>query len=691
MQMVSRLGVKFVVLVVAILSLTLLLSASWFVTQQKQQLQEQLLDREKLIGNFLAAASVGPILSYDFVTLENYVKDTDTRPDVVFSVILDSNNIPLTNYINNNNPYVRNLASGAELDSITDLLQIALQSPSVTVATFPIEYNQRQLGSVIVGISNERLEQEIMDYFVLQLAVYSTIILFLSLSIYLVFRFSVLQPINHLINGARRISDGQYDEPVMVTSRDEMGELTKTFNNMMSEVRKDRELLNFQANFDSLTGLPNRVQAVERLALEISRAQREDHGFAIIFIDLNNFKYVNDTMGHMAGDELLAGLSKRFRSVLRGSDIIARLGGDEFLVILPTATRPAESKEVAQRLIDSLEDAIMVQGREVFIRCSMGIAIYPTDGKSAEELMANADNAMYQSKLAHTDDISFFAPEMNQKFKERLELEHDMHLALEQQQFKLYYQPIYNIKEQRVVGAEVLLRWLHPKRGIIHPLTFIPLAESTGRIIQIGRWAIHSALTSVRDLLEQGLNPGYVTVNVSRVQLTSDFEAMIQSALDLANLPASRLRLEVTESALMEHYGELPEMLRRLDSIGVKLVLDDFGTGFSSLNYLKHFPFHTLKIDKSFIDNVPDNEDDASLVRGIIAMARSLGLTIISEGVERDDQYRFLLGSDVDAAQGYLFARPMSYDDYIAYLLKQQDSANASSAGETSILLKKPR
>lgn len=691
MRMVSRLGVRFVVLVVSILSLTLLVSASWFVEQQKQQLQEQLLDREKLIGNFLAAASVESILSYDFVTLENYVKDTDTRPDVVFSAILDSNSIPLTNYINTNNPYVRNLANGGEFTSIADLLQVALQSPSVTVATFPIEYNQRQLGSVIVGISNERLEQEIMDYFVLQLAVYSTIILFLSLSIYLVFRFNVLQPIHHLINGARRISDGHYDEPVAVTSSDEMGELTETFNSMMSEVRKDRELLNFQANFDSLTGLPNRIQAVERLGLEISRAQREGHGFAIIFIDLNNFKYVNDTMGHMAGDELLAGLSKRFRSVLRGSDIIARLGGDEFLVILPTATRPAESKEVAQRLIDSLEDAIMVHGREVFIRCSMGIALYPTDGKSAEELMANADNAMYQSKLAHTDDISFFAPEMNQIFKERLELEHDMHLALEQQQFKLYYQPIYSIKEQRVVGAEVLLRWLHPKRGIIHPLTFIPLAESTGRIIQIGRWSLHSALTSVRDLLEQGLNPGYVTVNVSRVQLTRDFEAMVQSALDLANLPPSRLRLEVTESALMEHYGELPEMLRRLDNLGVKLVLDDFGTGFSSLNYLKHFPFHTLKIDKSFIDNVPDNEDDASLVRGIIAMARSLGLTVVSEGVERDDQYRFLLGSDVDAAQGYLFARPMSYDDYITYLLKQQDSANASSADGKSVSIKKPR
>ncbi len=680
MRASSRLGVKFVVLIVGILSLTLVVSASWFMQQQQKQLQEQLMERGKIIGHFLSHVSVEAILAYDFVSLESYVKDTNRRQDIVFSLILDEKEVPLTSYINNDNPQVRSLAEGNEFTDVSELLQAALQSPSITVARFPIKNQDKLLGHAILGISKERMEREVLDYFYTQLVIYSAIILFLSLAIYLVFRFNVLHPIRHLISGAKRIADGHYEEPVKIVSNDEMGSLTTAFNSMMSEVRKDRELLNFQANYDALTGLPNRVQAIERLGSEIARAQRSNQSFSVIFIDLNNFKYINDSMGHMAGDKLLAALGQRFRSVLRESDVLARLGGDEFLVILPTATRPTETKEVAQRLISSLTDAILISDREVFIRCSMGIALYPNDGKTAEELMANADNAMYQSKLSRTEDISFFEAEMNKAIKERLELEHDLHLALDREQFALYYQPILDAKTQRPVGAEALLRWHHPERGLIHPLTFIPLAESTGRIVNIGQWALNNALQTTRHLLEQGLNPGFITVNVSRVQLTRDFEALVQRALDDANLPPSRLRMEVTESALMERHGELPDMLRRLDNLGVKLVLDDFGTGFSSLNYLKYFPFHTLKIDKSFIDNVPESEDDASLVRGIIAMARSLGLNVVSEGVEREDQYRFLVGSGVDSIQGYLFARPMSLEDFTNYLQQFKNDTTITGA-----------
>jgi EAL domain-containing protein (putative c-di-GMP-specific phosphodiesterase class I) len=282
--------------------------------------------------------------------------------------------------------------------------------------------------------------------------------------------------------------------------------------------------------------------------------------------------------------------------------------------------------------------------------------------------MANADNAMYQSKLSNNAHFSFFAPEMNLAIKERLELEHDLYLALERKQFKLDFQPIVEARSRKPIGAEALLRWHHPERGLIPPLTFIPLAESTGQIISIGKWVLNSALHATRDLLERGIDPGYVTVNISRIQLTDDFEEIVQKSLDDANLTPSRLRLELTESALIEHCGELPDMLRRLHNIGVKLVLDDFGTGFSSLNYLKHFPFHTLKIDKSFTDSVPDDESDASLVRGIVAMSNSLGLNVVAEGIEHEHQYRFLFGSGVEYMQGFLFARPMTITNYQDYL-----------------------
>lgn len=673
----SRLGVKFVALTAGILSLTLLINASWFIQQQQTLLQEQLLERTAITGESLSQVSAEAILAFDFVSLENYVRDVSSKNDIVFCAILDSDGRPLTTYLDLNNPKVLSL----QHESIGKLIDSAKQSTDVMIEVFPIRVNQSELGTTVIGVSRERLEREMTDFFVLQLIIYCAIILFLSLAIYLVFRLNVLQPIQQLIQGARRIAEGNFDKPVNLTSNDEMGMLTTAFNNMMAEVRKDRELLNFQANFDALTGLPNRMQAIERLGNEISRAQRENHSFSVIFIDLNNFKYVNDTMGHMAGDKLLESLSLRFRSVLRDSDILARLGGDEFLLILPTATRPTEAREVAHRLIGSLRDAIMLGDREVFIRCSMGIALYPSDGHSAEELMANADNAMYQSKLSHTDDICFFAPEMNHAIKERMELEHDLHLALERNEFQLYFQPIIDAKSRQPIGAEALLRWQHPERGMIHPLTFIPLAESTGRIVQIGQWALNQSLQVIRQLLEQGVNPGFVTVNVSRVQLTRDFEATVQNALDSANLPPSRLRLEVTESALMEHIGELPEMLRRLDSLGVRLVLDDFGTGFSSLNYLKHFPFHTLKVDKSFIDSVPESQDAGSLVRGIIAMGKSLGLNVVSEGVEREDQYGFVKNAGVDSVQGYLFARPMTLEDFGEYLQQHSDNTNTSLTG----------
>ncbi len=664
----SRLAAKFVALVVGILALTLLINANWIVQRQTDLLQEQLLERGRLVGHTLSHVSIEAILARDFTMLGSYVRDASQRQDIVFSIILDKQDIPLTNYFDAASPLVRKLAAGQEFRSAAEVLNAARQSSSIEIEEFPILERGIFLGSAIIGISRARLERDLHDFLITQLLIYSAIIIFLSLAIYLVFHFNVLRPIMCLIEGSERIAKGNYEKAVEINSGDELGHLAATFNGMMGKVSEDRDLLNLQANFDDLTGLPNRIHATEKLGAEIARAEREKHSFAIIFIDLDNFKYVNDTMGHHAGDQLLEALSQRLSSALRETDVIARLGGDEFLVILPTAAQPAEGGEVAQRLIDSLNDPIRIANREIFIRCSMGIAIYPTDGHSADELMANADNAMYQSKLSSTENFSYFAPEMNLAIKERLELENDLHLALDREQFKLHFQPIIEANGRTPIGAEALLRWNHPERGLISPLTFVPLAESTGQIIPIGQWVLNTAMQATRDLLERGIDPGHITVNVSRIQLTKDFEKIVQNALDDANLPPSRLRLELTESALIESSGELPEMLHRLHSIGVKLVLDDFGTGFSSLNYLKHFPFHTLKIDKSFTDNVPDNESDSSLVRGIIAMSSSLGLNVVAEGVEYEHQYRFLFGSGVEQMQGFLFARPMTITDYRDYL-----------------------
>jgi len=670
----SKLGIKFVVLVVAILSTTLGLNATFSLKQQQTKLEEHLVERGRTLSHFASRISREAILSYDFIALDDYVKDVTKHRDIIFGVVLDTAGNPLTSYIDKSKPDVKAFTNSRPVNSIAELLAMARKSPDIIFQRFPITNRGETLGEFVVGISRARLESELTNNFIRQIMVYGLIILFLSTAIYFVFHYSVLLPVRELMLGSRRIADGNYRSPARVLSSDELGELTETFNNMMEDVRHDREMLNFQANYDSLTGLPNRLNAMDSLTREIARSHRHKTKFSLIFIDLNNFKFINDSMGHLAGDSLLISLSRRFTSVLRESDMIARLGGDEFLVVLPNTGDPEEARDAANRLADALTDPLVVEGREVYLQCSMGITIYPDNGTTTEALMANADNAMYQAKLATNDDIQFFAPEMNRSVEERLELEHDLHVAVQQHLFELHYQPIIDVSTRKIIGAEALIRWRHPTKGLIFPDVFIPLAEATGKIIPIGSWVLQQAAQDGAQLISQGIDPGYFAVNVSRVQLTKDFSGVVRKALADSGLSPHYLRIEITESALMEQQGSMRDLLYQMCNDGTQLILDDFGTGFSSLSYLKHFPFDVLKIDKSFINGVPHVESDASLVRGIVAMGKSLGIRVVAEGVEQEEQMDFLTACEVDAVQGYLFARPMPLNEYVA-LLRNDRSA----------------
>ena len=665
-----RLGSKFIALVAVILSATLGLSALYSLHVQSRLLQEQLFEKVRILGETSVPIGTEAILAFDFVALDKYVRDITQRRDLVFSVFLDAKQRPLTSYLDLHNPHLSALMTDNQQLSVDEVLQAFRQGrdPQVVLREFPIVHRDAPIGYLVLGVSTQRLNEQLDDALLQQLSVYVAIILVLAAGIFFVFRANVLGPIRRLQAGAKRIADGEFGEPVPISSPDELGELTESFNAMMRDVREDRELLNYQAYYDSLTGLPNRMLAMEHLYSEINRAYHDRTRFAVLFIDLDNFKLVNDTMGHQFGDELLKVISQRFKAVLRESDTIARLGGDEFLVLLPTKNDPAEIHYVADRLLDSMSEAVQLNEREVFIHCSIGIALFPDDGNTADVLMANADNAMYQAKLTSGGSVCFFAPEMNVAVKERLNLEHDLHLALERGEFRLNYQPIVDANSGRHVGAEALLRWHHPQKGVISPLTFIPLAETTGRIIAIGEWVMREACRQFAEWHTSGLTPGFVSVNVSRVQFHGNLETVVRRALEESGLPPGRLHLEITESVLMEHKGVVPEVLTRLNEAGVQLALDDFGTGFSSLNYLKHFPFRVLKIDKSFVDGLPHNSGDAALVRGIIAMAESLGLDVISEGVEREIQWKFLRATGSHFIQGFLFGRPMNAEAFATYL-----------------------
>jgi diguanylate cyclase (GGDEF)-like protein len=671
-----RLSAKFVILIVAILSSTLALNAYYSLRAHHDLMQKQLLENGRTLGQLAAYLGAEAIIANDFVALENYVRDVNGKKDVVFGAFLDTAERPLTSYLDPRNPDIAALVDKVSEVNVQQVLYyyISGKDDQVRVERFPIIHHDQTIGYLALGISLHRLNRQFESALKEQLLVSSLIILVLSLGIYSVFRFNVLRPIHELEEGALRVKDGNYDHPVGVVSGDELGALSDSFNAMMEEVRKDRRLLNYQANFDSLTGLPNRLMAMEQLRGEISRAAREQARFGMLFIDLDNFKIVNDTMGHQFGDSLLVEISRRLKIELRESDTLARLGGDEFLVLLPKAETPAEVEHVGRRLIAAIEKLIKLESREVFIHCSIGVAFFPADGETAQALMANADNAMYQAKRSKEESICFFAPEMNEAIRERLILEQDLHLALEREEMYLVFQPIVDTCSGRRVGAEALLRWRHPQKGLISPTVFIPLAEATQQIVPIGEWVLRQAGCKFSQWVAAGLEPGFISVNVSRVQLNSELEQIISDVQRECSMPEASLHLEVTESVLMDHQGsDVRQVLSNLEKLGVRLVLDDFGTGFSSLNYLKHFPFHTLKIDKSFVDGLPDDAGDVALVQGIIAMAEGLGLKVVGEGVERDGQWRSLRVAGSHMLQGYLFGEPMKDQEFTAFLRASKD------------------
>jgi len=353
---------------------------------------------------------------------------------------------------------------------------------------------------------------------------------------------------------------------------------------------------------------------------------------------------------------------------LRDTDTVARLGGDEFLVLAPDVTNEVQVEEIAERLLRAISEPQELSGRKVVAHCSIGIALYPDNGENVETLMANADNAMYQAKATGHGSAIFFTEEMNTRLRERMQMEQDLNLAVELGQLALHFQPIFDMAGQRHRGAEVLLRWHHPERGAVSPAVFIPLAEATGQIVGIGEWVLEQACRNWSAWHNGGINPGFLAINISRIQFRKRFSKRLSELMSVYGIPPQALELEITESVLLDDHHQVAEELNSLRAIGLTLSLDDFGTGYSSLSYLKRFRFDVLKIDRSFIAGLPDNPDDVSLVKAILAMAKGLDLRVVAEGVENQDQLNFVTNQGCELAQGYLLARPMNEEAYRSYL-----------------------
>jgi diguanylate cyclase (GGDEF)-like protein/PAS domain S-box-containing protein len=437
----------------------------------------------------------------------------------------------------------------------------------------------------------------------------------------------------------------------------------------ITERKQNEERLVYLANHDSLTGLPNRHLLLDRLRSAIAMSQRSDETIGLLFLDIDNFKWINDSLGHAAGDQLLTSVAERLTGMVRASDTVARLGGDEFVVLLTQTGSDLEIAQVAEKVIAAVARPLDLSGHEFHVTTSMGISTFPNDGQDAESLLKHADTAMYAAKSAGKNQFSYFDPAMNRAALERVELEQELRQALKRNEFELFYQPKYCVERQSVCGAEALIRWRHPRLGLVPPIKFIPLAEETSLIIEIGEWAIRSACNQIVEWQRAGLNPRRIAVNLSAIQLESDsFVPAVQRILQETGAPVSSLEFELTESMVLRNPDRSVVTLDRLRQFGIRLALDDFGTGYSSLSYLKRLPVHSLKVDRSFIEGVPRNPDDSQIVRMIIALARSVQLEVVAEGIETPAQRDFLTQLGCDFLQGYLFGKPMPAPELTALL-----------------------
>jgi diguanylate cyclase (GGDEF)-like protein len=425
--------------------------------------------------------------------------------------------------------------------------------------------------------------------------------------------------------------------------------------------RKQYQLqIEHQANYDALTGLPNRSLLYDRLKQAVY-AQRTVRAVAVVFLDLDHFKFVNDSLGHSTGDKLLKDMGERLRLVLRDGDTVARLGGDEFVLILNDQTQDDVIFRAMQRINAKVSEPFVIDGKELYVTCSAGISLYPQDGTDVETLLKNADAAMYRAKERGRNNFEFYTSEMNSKVNERLALENSLRRALERKEFVLHYQSKVDVKTGAIVGAEALLRWNHPERGLMLPDLFIPLAEETGLIVQIGEWVLREACTQNQAWRKEGLPPIAVSVNVSARQFRQGILVnSVSSILAETGLDPLYLEMELTESMIMHNADAVVATLRQLTALGVQLSIDDFGTGYSSLSYLKNLPIDTLKIDKSFVrDIVAGAPDHRVLARAIISIGHSLDLKVVAEGVETEAQLEYLRKHGCDEVQGFYFSQPV--------------------------------
>ena len=551
--------------------------------------------------------------------------------------------------------YVINSTLDANVDNLNIILQAAEQH--VTLAL------EEMHGSV---------------KFSLEFSILIFLIVIVMFVLFLLFINKRMQrPLKELIYSIQTIGHGKVNVDALVKRKDAFSLLGKIVKQIDIEIFKktklieeNEEILKHQAHFDALTHLPNRFLMQDRLEQALREAQRDKSQVGIMFIDLDRFKEINDSLGHHVGDQVLQEVSLRFSETIRKKDTLARLGGDEFTIIINDLDNKDDISCVADKVVDALRVPIKVDEHEFYISSSIGISIYPDDGKDIETLLRHADLAMYEVKNSGRNDFQFYEEFMSKDSLKKLAMDSELHKALLNEEFVVYYQPQLNVKTNELIGMEALVRWRHPDRGIVSPIEFITLAEEMGIINHIDDWVCKNVCEQIVIWQKQGLKPVRVAVNLSGKQLQRDdlIETVMQTLKETA-CEARYLSLEVTEGFIMHDHEKSIKVLSRLRDLGISLAIDDFGTGYSSLSYLKHLPVDKLKIDRSFIHNITTDYQDRAIVKTIVSLSQSMHLEVLAEGVETEQQKEFLKQLGCFEIQGYLYARPLPAKDVVDFFL----------------------
>jgi diguanylate cyclase (GGDEF)-like protein len=622
------------------------------LAQSRKTFEDNLLIQTRIVGDNCAAALAA--------------KNAQSAHEILFSLHSSLSISQADVYLNDGTQFASYKRDPRQPDlPVPAQTGLTYSGDSVSVS-YPIVKGGTRLGTILVRQDADGIHQGMIRAFfaVLISAVLSLLTAFLILT---TLHRSITRPLSRLAKLMRFVSEQKdYSVRSQDSGKDEIGYLATGFNQMLEKIDAHDHKLRKIAHYDNVTGLPNRHYFNQRLEDSIADAARETEHIGVLFIDLDNFKVVNDTLGHNVGDMLLKTVAGRIAGALRGSDCVCRIGGDEFAVILQDVPGHNEAAVVAGKILNELVQPVWIDNSEIYVGASIGIGLFPDDASDMNALLRCADVAMYYAKSRGKNNFQLFQTDMEGKALKRLALESAMRKALEKKEFVLHYQPQVDLASGKVLAVEALIRWQRPDLGVVGPADFIPVAEESGLIIPLGDWVLRTACRQAREWLDAG-TPLRVAVNLSSRQFTDD--KLVDNILAITRevgLPPDMLELELTESMLMDSKEASIKKMEDLKSAGFTLSVDDFGTGYSSMSYLKRFPIHVLKIDRSFVQELPHNKDDVAITKAIISMAHSLGLAIVAEGVETPEQMQFLRDNGCKLSQGFFFGQAVPAEKIIA-------------------------